>query len=287
LDTSSNGVFVQTCGNGHTDAGELCDDGNTSDGDGCSGRCRVEQYLDADEQKCVNADNVAGAAVAKAELADDLRCFKAGAAGNEPDPQGCAAADANHKVERAQSKLTAKDTALCASVAPPFAHTSPSTASAAAANEARALITDLFGSNFDMAQIKTAVDPVGAACQKEVLIASQNLLKQYVASFLSCKKKRFAGKLWPTIGSAVDLEDCWDEPDTKSLSRASDRLNGAASGVCYPVNVNNAFPNGQANPIQGAYFQVRCRACRMFNRMDGLNRDCDAFDFGSVGSCAN
>jgi len=286
-DTSSNGVFVQTCGNGHTDPGEVCDDGNTADGDGCSGRCRVERYLAADEQECVNADNVAGAAVAKAELADDLRCFKAGAAGSEPDPQACTAADANHKVERAQAKLAAKDAAVCASVAPPYAHTSPTVAGDAAATEARNLINDLFGSDLDTAQIKTATDAVGAACQKEVLIASQNLLKQYIASFVSCKKKRLAGKLWPTIGATADLEDCWDEPDTKSLSRASDRLNYAEAGACSGVNVTTAFPNGQANPIQGAYYQVRCRACRILNRMDGLNRDCDAFDDGDVGSCAN
>ncbi|HVM97902.1 MAG TPA: hypothetical protein VMT89_16020 [Candidatus Acidoferrales bacterium] len=283
--TISNGVFVQVCGNGSLDAGESCDDGNFADGDGCSSRCRVEHYLDAGEQKCVDGDNVAGAAVAKAELADDLRCFKAGAAGNEPDPQACTAADANHKVQTAQSKLSAKDTAVCTSVAPSYAYTSPTTAGDAAANEARALITDLFGTNFDTAQIKTAADSVGAACQKEVLIASQNLFKQYITSFVSCKKKRLAGKLWPTIGSAADLEECWDEPDSNSLSRASDRLSNAAAGKCFGVNVNNAFPNGESDPIQRAYFQVRCRACLMFNHMDGLNRNCDAFDGGAAGSC--
>ena len=32
----------QVCGNGALDPGEACDDGNTEDGDGCSGECKVE-----------------------------------------------------------------------------------------------------------------------------------------------------------------------------------------------------------------------------------------------------
>ena len=32
----------QTCGNGMRDAGEMCDDGNRADGDGCDSQCRIE-----------------------------------------------------------------------------------------------------------------------------------------------------------------------------------------------------------------------------------------------------
>jgi cysteine-rich repeat protein len=35
-------VFSTRCGDGILDAGEQCDDGNASDGDGCSGGCRLE-----------------------------------------------------------------------------------------------------------------------------------------------------------------------------------------------------------------------------------------------------
>ena len=34
-----------SCGNGQADAGENCDDGNTSDGDGCSSDCQVLRAL--------------------------------------------------------------------------------------------------------------------------------------------------------------------------------------------------------------------------------------------------
>ena len=43
LDTASacrTDCTIPTCGDGHFDAGEVCDDGNTVDGDGCSSDCR-------------------------------------------------------------------------------------------------------------------------------------------------------------------------------------------------------------------------------------------------------
>jgi cysteine-rich repeat protein len=60
---------TDTCGNGHVDSGEVCDDGNTEDGDGCSAVC------DSDET-CGN--NV----VDPGEVCDD---------GNTDDGDACAA----------------------------------------------------------------------------------------------------------------------------------------------------------------------------------------------------
>jgi hypothetical protein len=41
--------------------------------------------------------------------------------------------------------------------------------------------------------------------------------------------------------------------------------------------------------LGGALFvdrQIECRTCQLFNGADGITRDCDAFDDGSVnGSC--
>jgi cysteine-rich repeat protein len=34
------------CGDGHIDAGEVCDDGNAANGDGCSSTCQVEDGWD-------------------------------------------------------------------------------------------------------------------------------------------------------------------------------------------------------------------------------------------------
>jgi cysteine-rich repeat protein len=57
-------VEVPTCPDGHVDAGEQCDDGNTVNGDGCSSTCRVEhvcgdESIDAGEQ-CDDGNTVNG-----------------------------------------------------------------------------------------------------------------------------------------------------------------------------------------------------------------------------------
>lgn len=57
------------CGNGHTESGEACDDGNTADGDGCSATCTVTSV-------CGNG------VVEWGEMCDD---------GNTKDGDGCSA----------------------------------------------------------------------------------------------------------------------------------------------------------------------------------------------------
>lgn len=50
-DFKDQGIFVATivtvCGNGTVEQGETCDDGNTTDGDGCSSTCRIENPIPA------------------------------------------------------------------------------------------------------------------------------------------------------------------------------------------------------------------------------------------------
>jgi cysteine-rich repeat protein len=43
------------CGDGHTDSGEECDDGNRLGGDGCSALCRMEAVIQPGGQLCGNA----------------------------------------------------------------------------------------------------------------------------------------------------------------------------------------------------------------------------------------
>ena len=75
-DGCSNDCKIETpppppcCGDGHVDAGEQCDDGNTVDGDGCSSTCQIEQP----PQLCGNGVVDAG------ETCDD---------GNTVDGDGC------------------------------------------------------------------------------------------------------------------------------------------------------------------------------------------------------
>jgi cysteine-rich repeat protein len=38
-------AYNDKCGDGYTDAGEQCDDGNLISGDGCSSTCTIETYF--------------------------------------------------------------------------------------------------------------------------------------------------------------------------------------------------------------------------------------------------
>ncbi len=67
------GVRSVLCGNGVHDSGETCDDGNTLDGDGCSGDCRVEAgwRCPRDGQPCLLLSACGNGAPNPGETCDD------------------------------------------------------------------------------------------------------------------------------------------------------------------------------------------------------------------------
>jgi fibro-slime domain-containing protein len=73
------------CGNDSLEAGELCDDGNTEDDDGCSADCRESDpdYFCAEGQGCVRVVTCGNGVIEGDEVCDD---------GNEVSDDGCAAA---------------------------------------------------------------------------------------------------------------------------------------------------------------------------------------------------
>ena len=68
FDPESNIICSGVCGNGIVDPGESCDDGNTADGDGCSGRCLTESAAGAGEGAAAAAAVVAAPAAEPAPL---------------------------------------------------------------------------------------------------------------------------------------------------------------------------------------------------------------------------
>src|SRR5260221_8658517 len=73
------------CGNGMLEPGEFCDDGNTKDGDGCSGDCTmVDPNFDCsvEGQACVQVVICGDGVLEGAEMCDDF---------NTVDKDGCSA----------------------------------------------------------------------------------------------------------------------------------------------------------------------------------------------------
>ena len=71
-----NGQSAYVCGNGELEPGEFCDDGNTADGDGCSGDCK-DVNLDYDcsvvGEKCVKVVICGDGVLQGEEQCDDER----------------------------------------------------------------------------------------------------------------------------------------------------------------------------------------------------------------------
>ena len=76
------GAPPAVCGDGVLEAGELCDDGNTVDGDGCSSDCTMSDpdYLCMEGQPCVRVVTCGNGIIEGNEVCDD---------GNTTDGDGC------------------------------------------------------------------------------------------------------------------------------------------------------------------------------------------------------
>jgi fibro-slime domain-containing protein len=78
------GAAPAVCGNGVLEPGELCDDGNTKDGDGCSGDCTEvdPDYLCTEGKACVRVVTCGNGVIEGDEVCDD---------GNTKSGDGCSA----------------------------------------------------------------------------------------------------------------------------------------------------------------------------------------------------
>ncbi|HEY8379365.1 MAG TPA: DUF4215 domain-containing protein [Nannocystis sp.] len=97
-DTSSSGPGEGFCGDGVTQAGEECDDGNTNDGDGCSAACAVEKCGDGviqgdeacDDGNTLDGDGCSAACTVEEKCGDGVK--QAGEEcddGNQDDGDAC------------------------------------------------------------------------------------------------------------------------------------------------------------------------------------------------------
>ncbi len=99
----SDAAAMPECGNGRLEAGEQCDDGNTTDGDGCSAGCEREAYCgdgNVDEGEVCDDGNNASGDGCRSDCASDESCGNGALDvavgevcddGNTADGDGCSA----------------------------------------------------------------------------------------------------------------------------------------------------------------------------------------------------
>jgi hypothetical protein len=261
------------------------------------------QVQTANQQKCLNGINKAGANVAKAQGKENAHCLKD--AGNAKIPPGtaqsCLTADASGKVQKKEDKTTAIDAASC-TPPPSFGFTGASTVNAAGSNSEVELIGDVFGGNLDPAVISCGSNKPGCLCQQKVLGVVEKLGDVKLGIFVKCKK----AALKAGVSSGTALEDCINNAGTAGsiaadtngkVLKAVTKLNDAVTKKCETPGVTaGSFPGkctgltGMTNPTLGSCLdqQVECRVCQLLNQADALTVDCDLFDNGTAdASCAN
>jgi hypothetical protein len=242
------------------------------------------------QRRCVEEMNKRGAAVGEAQGQEAARCLERAAAGKLDDPQTCLTADAKGKVAKARDKANAGQASKCPE-RPVFAYAGADAAADAGAEAALALAQDLFGADLNAAVIAKKNDPVGAACQAELLKRAQKAVESIWTETRKTKKAAFAGKkrLAPA-NSATAVQEALATvfaPNAavkkalrkitsaaKKKCRGSADLAAAVPGRCAGADVANV-----AGCVRG---RVLCRACRSVNAMDALALPCDALDDGQV-----
>jgi cysteine-rich repeat protein len=283
-------IGTPVCGDGYQTGDEECDDGNAEPGDGCSATCDIEQVIDKDAQACVNLTNKNAVKLVATVGKLASACVNAASKGDEPDPDACLASDAKGNVAKAAAKLSADDAKKCVGGAP-FGYTSAATAIAAADSGMRALVHDVYG--------PTLTGVIGSdttgKCQVAVLTRLQKIRKTKTALFLGCKKNGLKAKPQPFVSNG-DLEGCFDQlidDAAGKIAKAVTALQESVEKKCAAVPVATAFPGSCSGAGDAATLaacidrQVECRACQIFNGVDGLARNCDLVDDGTANaSCS-
>lgn len=278
------------CGNGVLEAGEACDDGGTTRGDGCSSKCQHEQVLGALQQKCVNAMNKGMASMVSVQAKQDATCLNNGL-GGASGTQACLISDSRGKVASASRRVAATEQSVCQDV-PSYGYSSSGVISDAGVNAELGLMADLFGADVGAPLVPKTDELAAAKCQLNVTKAAQRVSATELKLLLKCKKDRLKG-YGEQILSAADLESCFAvvmaDGDAK-LARAVAKLNRVLQTQCAGQTTATLFPGTCAarSDFGNCVAQrVSCRMCRLFNSADAVSADCDLLDDGlSNASCS-
>jgi hypothetical protein len=237
----------------------------------------------------MNAD---GAALAKTQGAENLRCLKLDAVGKLiGTAQDCLTADMRGKIQKRKDKTVAHEALVC-TMLPSFGYTGSATVNTSAVQAELDLTEDIFGPDLDAAIIPCATSKTGCVCQKAVMGRVEALAATKVAVFRKCK----AVVLKAGASSASALAQCVNDAgqaesiaaDTRGkIQKRIDKLNADIVKRCDTPGVSGAFPN-KCSSLTGSALgacldaQVECRVCQLINEMDGLFVNCDLFDDGAA-----
>ncbi len=241
------------------------------------------------QQKCINEMNGAVARLAAIQGRINLACLAGGADGSITDPQACLAADVQGKLAAARIRAGNVEQRKCTHPLPTLGYTGAATLAAAAADERRALVADLFGVDLGASAAAEATDLAVATCQRQTLHAVDRLATAFLVGFRLCKR---TGLKDGSVSTSESLALCLDDVKDGTYGKLAKWRGVAETTVakhCAGVDPSTAFPGtcaAAANLADCAAQRVHCRSCRTLAAADDLTADCDLFDDDVAnGSC--
>jgi hypothetical protein len=212
--------------------------------------------------------------------------------------EACLQADRSGSLAKATARSASDEAKSCGTPFPDFGATDASTVNAAGVEEQTRLIRALLGSGLDGSVLSEVTDRDASRCQQFVSRSVHRCQDTRLKEFNKCKK---SGLKDGSINHSVALEGCLAEDRRGRIARMCDpvagRIRSAIDKECTGLDFSRAFPELGLTPGCGTsdHYErarcldeiVECRVCLMLNRADGLNRDCDELDDGTVNqSCA-
>lgn len=252
-----------------------------------------------DQQKCLNALNKDGAAVAKAQGLENVGCIKAGGLGKlVGTAQACLTADSKNKVGKKKAKTGSDLTKFCGGAAEPdYGFTSALTVNTAAGDAEVDLVAEVFGADLDAGLASCSSNKSDCLCQQRAAKAIEGVMAAKFGEFVKCKKASLKA---PTSESVGDIVDCVSNAG-KAGSVAADskgkidkKLGVLASTLTkFCGDEGDALPGDCSGETASALVacldaRIECQVCLAIKGMDDLDDlDCDLFDDanGSNMSC--
>lgn len=245
------------------------------------------------QQKCLNAINKDGAAVAKTQGKESIGCLKSAGKGvlTGPAVQACLTADAKGKVQKAKDKTSADQTKNCGT-APTIGYTSAAAINTAAQQGEIDLTADVFNTDLGAAAISCTTNKPGCTCQQKVQKIVEQLASTKLSTFVSCKKTVLAAgantnaALMKCVNDAATAGSI--AADTKGkIAKLVTKLNDTITKSCDTPGVTGAAFPGVCTGLNDGMLatcldtHVECRVCQTLNEMEGfVFVNCDLFDNG-------
>lgn len=255
--------------------------------------------LTPDQQKCLLAMEKDFARVVKAQGKVSLACIKSGS--SQALPPGstvddCIVDDVRGDVAKARAKTNSDFAARCTGLtssaglrAPFFGLTDATIVGDSAPLEQTETLRDALGGVLDDAVIDASVDPLAARCQQSVFKKLRKCEDTVLKELAACTK---AGLKTAAVKSAAALAQCLGSDPSGKIASVCDPMTGgvrrelAARCTAAGVDTAAAFAGcgspSEADTAACLYTVLRCRACQYVGTALAFDRDCDAFDNGTI-----